>query len=60
MAQAEINKNFQRKTENIFLPIIFNICFGCMFNNNVLLHTLNKSPDMVTIKADEVLLAFLI
>ena len=23
------NKNFQRKIVNIFLPINFNICFGC-------------------------------
>ena len=24
-----LNKNFQRKIVNIFLPIIFSICFGC-------------------------------
>ena len=24
-----MNKNFQRKIVNIFLPINFNICFGC-------------------------------
>ena len=24
-----INENFQRKIVNIFLPISFNICFGC-------------------------------
>ena len=24
-----VNKNFQRKTVNIFIPIIFSICFGC-------------------------------
>ena len=24
-----ISKNFQRKIVNIFLPIIFSICFGC-------------------------------
>ena len=25
----QINKNFQRKIKNIFLPIIFSICLGC-------------------------------
>ena len=24
-----LNKNFQRKIVNIFLPIVFSICFGC-------------------------------
>ena len=24
-----VNKKFQRKIVNIFLPIIFSICFGC-------------------------------
>ena len=28
-SQALINKNFQRNIANIFLPIIFSICFGC-------------------------------
>ena len=28
-SQVYINNNFQRKNENIFLPISFNICFGC-------------------------------
>ena len=28
-AQVKINKNFQRKIVNIFLPINFNIGFGC-------------------------------
>ena len=28
-AQVQINKNFQRKIVNIFLPINFNMCFGC-------------------------------
>ena len=27
--QVKINKNFQRKIVNIFLPITFSICFGC-------------------------------
>ena len=27
--QVYINKNFQRKIVDIFLPINFNICFGC-------------------------------
>ena len=27
--QVKINTNFQRKIVNIFLPINFNICFGC-------------------------------
>ena len=27
--RVEINKNFQRKIVNFFLPINFNICFGC-------------------------------
>ena len=30
--QVYINKNFQRKIVNIFLPIIFSICFGCSKN----------------------------
>ena len=25
----DLNKHFQRKIVNIFLPISFNICFGC-------------------------------
>ena len=29
--QVWINTNFQRKIVNIFLPIIFIICFGCSF-----------------------------
>ena len=29
MAVVYINKNFQRKIVNIFLPINFSICFGC-------------------------------
>ena len=29
VAQVQINKNFQRKIVNIFLPINFNTCFGC-------------------------------
>ena len=29
-AQVQINKTFQRKIVNIFLPINFNICFGCL------------------------------
>ena len=29
ITQVYINKNFQRKIVNIFLPIIFSICFGC-------------------------------
>ena len=29
VAQVQINKNFLRKNVNIFLPISFNICFGC-------------------------------
>ena len=28
-SQVKINKKFQHKIVNIFLPIIFNICFGC-------------------------------
>ena len=28
-AQVKINRNFQCKIVNIFLPINFNICFGC-------------------------------
>ena len=28
-AQNYVNKMFQRKFENIFLPMIFSICFGC-------------------------------
>ena len=28
-SQVQMNKNFQRKIVNIFLPIIFSICFGC-------------------------------
>ena len=27
--QVQINNFFQRTMVNIFLPIIFNICFGC-------------------------------
>ena len=27
--QVQINKKFQRKNVNVFLPINFNICFGC-------------------------------
>ena len=27
--QVQINTNFQRKIVNIFLPIIFSICFEC-------------------------------
>ena len=27
--QVQINKNFKRNIVNIFLPINFNICFGC-------------------------------
>ena len=27
--QVQINKNFQRKIVNIFLPIIFSICLRC-------------------------------
>ena len=27
--QVKINKKFQRKIVDIFLPINFNICFGC-------------------------------
>ena len=29
VAQVYINKIFERKIANIFLPISFNICFGC-------------------------------
>ena len=29
MTQVQINKNVQSKIVNIFLPIIFSICFGC-------------------------------
>ena len=29
ISQVEINKKFQRKIVNIFLSIIFSICFGC-------------------------------
>ena len=29
ISQVSINKNFQRKIVNIFLPINFNICLGC-------------------------------
>ena len=25
-----LNKKFQRKIVNIFLPLIFSICFGCL------------------------------
>ena len=25
-----MNKNFQRKNVNIFLAVIFSICFGCL------------------------------
>ena len=28
-SQVKINKFFQRKIVNIFLPFNFNICFGC-------------------------------
>ena len=28
-AQVQINQKIQRKIVNIFLPINFNICFGC-------------------------------
>ena len=28
-AQVKINKIFERKFENIFLPVNFYICFGC-------------------------------
>ena len=27
--QAKMNKKIQHKIVNIFLPIIFSICFGC-------------------------------
>ena len=27
--QVKINKKFQRKIVNIFLPITFSVCFGC-------------------------------
>ena len=42
--QVEINKTFQRKIVNIFLPIKFNICFGGQKNRlieTVLLSTHN-------------------
>ena len=29
LADTKGNKNFERKIVNIFLPISFNICFGC-------------------------------
>ena len=29
LTQVNLNKNCQRKLVNIFLPINFNICFGC-------------------------------
>ena len=29
ISQVKIAKTFQRKIVNIFLPIIFGICFGC-------------------------------
>ena len=29
MSMSMISKIFQRKIVNIFLPIIFSICFGC-------------------------------
>ena len=28
-SQVKMYKNFQRKIVNIFLPINFNLCFGC-------------------------------
>ena len=29
IARPKVNKKIQRKILNIFLPIIFSICFGC-------------------------------
>ena len=29
LGPSQINKKFQRKIVNIFLPIILSICFGC-------------------------------
>ena len=32
---CQINKIFERKIVNIFLPISFNICFGCQSTHNI-------------------------
>ena len=44
VSMLEINNNFERKTENIFLSISFNSCFGAQKNRlieTVLLSTHN-------------------
>ena len=45
-----ISKSFQRKIVNIFLPIIFSICFGCSKNCLIVQprrHSTEKRGDLV-------------